>query len=121
MLVVEDDEAVRTLTVTVLKRAGYRVLAAGGAADAVRACDAHPGPVHLVLTDVVMPGLSGRELAEELRAKHPGLRVAFQSGYTADAVLRRGVRQDGEQFLQKPYTAARLAQFVRAALDAPAG
>jgi CheY-like chemotaxis protein len=117
VLVVEDEELVRRVTTRVLTRHGYTVLEAESAEAALAACDALPAPPDLVLTDVVMPGLSGRELAERLTARFPKLRVVLLSGYTADTVVRYGVADDRVTFLQKPYTPAGLAQFVRRVLD----
>jgi len=120
ILVVEDDEAVRALTTAVLVRQGYRVESAESGADALAACDRSPTPPDLVLTDVVMPGMSGRELAEALTARFPRLKVVFLSGYTADAVLRHGIEEERLTFLQKPYTADGLTRFVREVLDGTA-
>jgi PAS domain S-box-containing protein len=120
ILVVEDDESVRALTTAVLQRQGYRVEAAESGAAALAACDRLPAPPDLVLTDVVMPGMSGREVAERLTAKFPRLKVVFLSGYTADAVLRHGVEEERVAFLQKPYTPDTLARFVRDVLDGAA-
>jgi CheY-like chemotaxis protein len=119
--VVEDDDAVRALAAAVLVRQGYRVETAASGADALAACDRLPAPPDLVLTDVVMPGMSGRELAEALTARYPRLKVVFLSGYTADAVLRHGVEEERVAFLQKPYTPDGLARFVRAVLDGDPG
>jgi signal transduction histidine kinase len=117
ILVVEDDKAVRGLTTRVLERQGYTVISADGASAALAACEALPRPPDLVLTDVVMPGTSGRGLAETLARRYPGLKVVFLSGYTADAVLRHGIAQDRVAFLAKPYTAESLGRFVRDVLD----
>jgi PAS domain S-box-containing protein len=121
VLLVEDEGAVRQLAAHVLREAGYTVLEAGGADEALTAAGRHTGAVHLLLTDVVMPGRSGREVAERLRADRPGLRVVYMSGYTDDAVVRHGVLAADVRFLQKPFTAASLARKVRDALDAPGG
>jgi DNA-binding NarL/FixJ family response regulator len=77
----------------------------------------HPGPIHLLLTDVVMPGMGGRELAEGLRAIHSNLKVLYVSGYTDDAVVRHGIVEATDAFLQKPFTPLALARKVRAVLD----
>jgi CheY-like chemotaxis protein len=120
VLVVEDDPGVRELTCHVLRECGYSVLEADGAAEAVSRVERHTGPIHLVVTDVVMPGVSGRGLAEVLRADRPGLAVLFVSGYTDDEVVRRGVIQETAHFLQKPFTPSELARKVRAVLSASA-
>jgi two-component system cell cycle sensor histidine kinase/response regulator CckA len=121
VLLVEDEDGVRGLTRHVLQRAGYVVLEAANGRDAVRAAQGHAGPLHLLVTDVVMPGMSGREVADAVRPLHPGVRVLFTSGYTDDAVVRAGVREAEVAFLQKPYTPSALTAKVRAVLDAPAG
>ena len=120
VLVVEDDPAVRALTCHVLQACGYTVLEADGAGPASLAAERHDGPLHLLVTDVVMPGVSGPGVAEVLRALRPGLRVLFVSGYTDDEVVRRGVTQATAHFLHKPFTPADLARKVREVLDAPA-
>ena len=117
VLVVEDDASVRTLTTTILARHGYRVEAAENGAAALAACDRLSAPPDLLLTDVVMPGMSGRELADTLTSRYPRLMVVFLSGYTADHILRHGVEEDRMAFLQKPYTPDSLCRFVRGVLD----
>ena len=119
MLLVEDEEGVRRLARIGLELHGYTVLSATDGRDALRILDAHRGPLDLVLTDVVMPGLGGPALAEQLRARFPGLRVLFMSGYTDDAVVRHGLLHAEVHFLQKPYTPASLARKVRQVLDEP--
>ncbi len=120
VLVVEDDHAVRAIARTALTRQGHHVLTAGDAAEALAVARAHPGPIHLLLTDVVMPGMGGRELAERVVAERRGVRVLFMSGYTEDEVLHRGVSAEGMAFLPKPFTPEELASRVRAVLGAPA-
>lgn len=119
ILFAEDEDAVRTVTRAILERAGYRVIAAADGASALEASRALTEPVHLLLTDVVMPGMHGRELATAVQRERPGLRVLFASGYTDDAVLLRGVRVDEVPFLQKPFTPAQLLRKVRDVLQAP--
>ena len=117
ILVVEDQAEVRQVAESALRRRGYTVLSACGATDAEARIDAHPGVVHLLLTDVVMPESSGRDLAERLCRRHPHLRVLYMSGYTDDAVVRRGVLSREMAFLEKPFTAKGLLRAVRGVLD----
>jgi DNA-binding response OmpR family regulator len=119
VLLVEDDHAVQTIARAALTRRGYRVLTASNAAEALAITRAFPGPIHLLLTDVVMPGMGGRELAEHVVAERAGLRVLFMSGYTEDEVLHRGVSAEAMAFLPKPFTPETLSARVRAVLDAP--
>jgi PAS domain S-box-containing protein len=120
VLLVEDERLVRAYTGHVLRERGYQVLEAADGAEALKLCTEHPGPLHLLLTDVVLPRLSGRELAERTTALRPGLRVLYISGYTGDTVLRHGVIQEDVQFLAKPFTPKALAGKVREVLDSPA-
>jgi CheY-like chemotaxis protein len=119
VLLTEDADAVRKLVRRALEMQGYTVLEAGTGADAERALDAHPGPIHLLVTDVVMPDLNGRELANAVRARRPGVKVLYISGYTDDAVVRHGVSEAADAFLQKPFTPLSLARKVREVLDGP--
>ncbi len=121
VLLVEDDAGVRALACHVLAGCGYDVLEAAGGDEALRVAARHGGPIHLIVTDVVMPGAGGRAVAERVVARHPAARVLFVSGYTDDAVLRHGVLRDGVNFLQKPFTPVALAFKVREVLDAPPG
>jgi len=120
ILLVEDEPQVRELVLQVLKAQGYQVIWAMDGAHALTQAHKHSGPIHLLLTDVVMPGMSGRELAERLAGTHAGTRVLFMSGYTDDAVLRHGVSAPGTAFLQKPFALEQLLTLVRQLLDAPA-
>jgi CheY-like chemotaxis protein len=117
VLLVEDDAVVRKLAQVVLQQCGYVVLQAGDGACALEICGQHHGTIDLLLTDLVMPGLGGRVLAEKLTAQYPGLRVLFMSGYTDDAVIRHGVTEADVAFLQKPFTPAALACKVREVLN----
>jgi two-component system, cell cycle sensor histidine kinase and response regulator CckA len=117
VLLAEDRADVRRFTARVLRESGYEVLEAESGEAALAVARDHPGPVHLLLSDAVMPGMSGRILAERLRASRPETRVVFMSGYTDDAVLQRNVVESGLTFLQKPFTPLRLAAAVRSALD----
>ncbi|MGH7568425.1 MAG: response regulator [Gemmatimonadales bacterium] len=121
ILIAEDDPLVRTLARKVLEQAGYAVLVAAGGAEALRLAEEHPGPVDLLVTDVVMPGMNGRELMRQLVQRRPGVRVLYLSGYSDDAVERHGVLDPGTAFMQKPFTPAALAAKVRAVLYAGEG
>jgi len=120
ILLVEDEDTVRRLAKRLLERQGYTVLEAAGGQAACRLADEWGADFHLLLTDVVMPGMSGRELHRTLAAKRPGLRVLFMSGYTDDAIAHHGVLKEGTSLLQKPFTADSLNRKVREVLDAPA-
>jgi CheY-like chemotaxis protein len=118
---VEDEAVVRALARTTLQGCGYVVLEASGAEEATQLAQQHQGPIHLLLSDVVMPGLGGKKLAERLTALRPGIKVLFMSGYTDDSVLRHGVREKEVVLLQKPFTPVVLARTVRERLDPPLG
>jgi signal transduction histidine kinase/CheY-like chemotaxis protein len=117
VLLVEDDPALRALAARILTRAGYRVLEAGSPEEALAHSDAHEGTVHLLLTDVVMPGLNGREVAERIHVSRPATRVLYMSGYTDDEIMRRGIVAAETRFLQKPFSPEGLVRAVRDALD----
>jgi len=118
ILVVEDEPAVLALSQRALEAQGYVVLAASDATTALRLVERHGGTIHLLLTDVVMPGMSGRDLADQLAARRPGTRVLYMSGYPGDAVVQHGELQPGAAFLQKPFSPDGLARKVRDVLDA---
>jgi PAS domain S-box-containing protein len=120
ILLVEDEDLVRALTLRVLRQLGYTILSAARGEDALRLGTEHAGTIHLLLTDVVMPQMSGREVAERLLPLRPGMKVLYLSGYTDDAMVQHGVRESGMAFLAKPFTPAVLARKVREVLDAPA-
>jgi two-component system cell cycle sensor histidine kinase/response regulator CckA len=117
VLLVEDEEAVREVTALLLQTLGYRVLKASNGEEAMRFAEAGGEKIHLLMVDVVMPGLSGRQLAEVLQSRDPNLRVLFQSGYNDDAVLRCGIVGAEVAFLPKPFTLESLARKVREVLD----
>jgi CheY-like chemotaxis protein len=117
VLVVEDEDAVRELVRRTLARVGYRVLDAGNGQEATRVAERHDGPIHLLITDVVMPGMNGSELATELTRSRPDLEVIYISGYADSEVVRRGVRRDPERFLDKPFSSENLLRLARARLD----
>ncbi|MDX2122819.1 MAG: response regulator [Gemmatimonadota bacterium] len=119
VLLVEDEEAVRNLTRRVLEQHGYTVLSAPNGEIALELAEAREGVIHLLLTDVVMPGLSGPRLAEILVAERPGLRCLFMSGYAASALGSRHLQQGERSFLQKPFTSGQLLQRLRETLGAP--
>ena len=117
VLLVEDQDGVRRLFVRGLEQHGYQVLAASDGAAALRLEADHPGVVHLLITDVLMPGMSGRELADQVKARRPAIKVLYISGYTDDEVLRQGVVVARDAFLQKPFTPLTLLAKVREVLD----
>lgn len=117
ILLVEDEPGVRNLVRDTLKEDGYIVLEASNSAEALLLCEQHPGQIHLLFTDVVMPGLSGRQLAERLLPLRPELKILYMSGYTDDAIVRHGVLEPGVAFLHKPFTPQILARKVREVLD----
>ena len=117
VLLVEDAAAVRSVIHEALARQGYTVLEAPNGGEALAIAARHPGPIHLLLTDVVMPGLSGRQLADQLARGRPDTKVLYTSGYTNDAVVRHGVLESGIAYLQKPFTLDGLARKVREVLD----
>jgi PAS domain S-box-containing protein len=117
ILVVEDDAGVRKITCANLTQRGYSVLQAGNGAQAIEVALAYRGKIDLLLTDAVMPGMGGRQLADHLIASDPQLKVVFMSGYTDDVVLRNGVMQSDAGFLQKPFASNALLWKVRDALD----
>jgi CheY-like chemotaxis protein len=119
MLLVEDEAMVRVLAKSILQEKGYQVLEAANAAEAVRICELYEGSIHLMLTDVVMPGMSGRELAQQLAPEYPEMQVLYMSGYTDDAIVHHGVLDPNTPFLEKPFTPDALARKVREVLDAP--
>jgi CheY-like chemotaxis protein len=118
VLVVEDEPALRKLVTSVLRSSGYEVLEAANMEDAVRAGDAHSTEVRLLLTDVVMPGGNGRQLASLLSNRHADLKVLFMSGYSEHVLLEKTLAESSTSFLQKPFTPAQLLRKVRDVLDA---
>ncbi|MGH7374162.1 MAG: PAS domain S-box protein [Candidatus Rokuibacteriota bacterium] len=119
VLLVEDEPEVRDLAREILEGSGYTVLQACDPLEAVLMAEQHPGPIHLLLTDVIMPRQSGRALVERLRPLRPEMQVLYMSGYTNEAIVRHGVLDPDTLFIQKPFTPATLAHKVRAALDRP--
>jgi len=117
VLLVEDDEHLRGLTLRILQSRGYQIITATDGRDALRRAKEHEGAIHLMLSDVVMPGMSGRVLSEQLCALRPMLKVLFMSGYTDDDVMRRGILDRRTAFLEKPFTPEQLVGKVRDVLD----
>ncbi len=117
VLLVEDDEMVRHLVRETLVRAGYKVMDTSDPLEARRLSESYRGPIHLLITDVVMPKVSGRELAEELAARRGSMKVLYMSGYTDNAIVNTGILQKKVAFLQKPFTPAALTEKVRDILD----
>ena len=113
---VEDEDSVRKLGRTILEASGYVVLDARNGREGLALCENHPGPIDLLVTDVVMPELGGCELAQGARKLRPGIKVIFLSGHTQDVVLKEGVKK-GTAFLRKPFSPVELAQKVREVLD----
>jgi two-component system cell cycle sensor histidine kinase/response regulator CckA len=118
VLIVEDEDAVRMLLRMTLESNGYQVLIAASGPDAIELSDLYHGEIHLLVTDVIMPEMGGRELAENIRSRRKEINVLYVSGYTDDAVVRHGVISSAESFLQKPFTPLVLLRKVRSILDA---
>jgi signal transduction histidine kinase/ActR/RegA family two-component response regulator len=119
VLVAEDEQAVRELVRSMLVMGGYRVIVAASGEEALTVADRYDGPIHLLLSDVVMPGINGRELAERLVKRRPTIRTMFMTGYTDDAVVRHGVRGGAVTLVPKPFTRQDLLAAVRRVLDSP--
>jgi two-component system, cell cycle sensor histidine kinase and response regulator CckA len=117
ILLVEDEEGVRRLARAELEARGYMVLEAANCEEALARSARHQGPIHLLLTDVVMPDGSGRVVAERLTAERPAMRVLYMSGYTDSVMLHHGIAETGLPFLQKPFTTGSLAHKVRQVID----
>lgn len=117
ILLVEDDEAVRSVTRRALNRFGYSVIAADGGREAVKVAAEYPDEIHLLLTDIMMPGMNGVEVAERIIELYPEIRVFYMSGYADNDLVRQGLLKPGARFLQKPFTPHELAERVRAILD----
>jgi len=117
ILLVEDEKAVRVTTMVFLEQLGYRVLAAESPAEALRRADSYAGPIHLLVTDVVMPGMSGGVLAAKLAETRPGMKCLYISGYTADEIRRRSLWDSNTAFLTKPFSRDAIARKVREVLD----
>jgi CheY-like chemotaxis protein len=121
LLLVEDETPVRELSRDILTGQGYLVLTAKDGVEALEIAQRHQGPIHLLLTDVVMPRLGGRALADHLHTSRPEMRVLYTSGYTDDAIVHHGVLDEGVHFLSKPYDLEELARKVREVLSSEGG
>jgi CheY-like chemotaxis protein len=117
ILLVEDEKEVLKLASRILKEQGYRILEAATGEEALKICKENKGPFHLLLTDVVMPQMSGRQLKERLGQVGQGFKVLYMSGYTDNAIVHHGVLEKGTNFIQKPFTLEGLARKVREVLD----
>jgi two-component system cell cycle sensor histidine kinase/response regulator CckA len=117
ILLVEDEDVVRGLARKILEHAGYNVIEAMRGEEAIRLCAEGAQSIDLLLTDVVMPGISGKEVADRLSELLPGLKVLFMSGYTDEAIVHHGVLDSNVEFIEKPFTPAALAKRVRNVLD----
>ena len=120
VLVVDDEPAVRVVTKRILQRSGYAVLDAPGGVEALDTLREHPGPIHLLLTDVIMPEMNGREVAQRVREQRPGIRVVYMSAYSPEAIAHDGLLDEGAAFVRKPFESGLLLQTVRRALDTAA-
>ncbi|GBC62115.1 hypothetical protein DENIS_3078 [Desulfonema ishimotonii] len=117
ILLVEDETAVLRMTAIILERLGYTVLSTPSPTEAIRICESHSGKIHMIITDVVMPEMSGRDLAKKLLRLHPKLKCLFMSGYTANVIAHHGVLDEGIQFINKPFSKRDLSVRIREVLD----
>jgi two-component system cell cycle sensor histidine kinase/response regulator CckA len=119
ILVADDQRGIRAVIRAALIRYGYTVLLASDGVEALRIVSEHADPIHLLLTDVVMPAMSGCELVSRMRHTHPNVKVLYTSGYTDDAIVRHGILEPDAQFLEKPFTPQALVKRIREVLDTP--
>jgi len=117
ILLVEDEEQILSLFKESLEDYGYRVLAAMQSEDALTLCEEHQGPIHLLVTDVVMPTMNGKELGDRIEKLKPGIKILYMSGYTNDIITHRGILTDGVNFIQKPFMVRDLARRLREVLE----
>ena len=117
ILLVEDEPAILEMTTMMLERLGYQVVAAGAPKEAIHLVQEHAGEIHLVVTDVVMPEINGRDLCENILSIHPNLKCLFMSGYSTSIIAHHGVLDEGVNFIHKPFSMEQLAAKVREALD----
>jgi two-component system, cell cycle sensor histidine kinase and response regulator CckA len=113
VLVVDGNPDVRSIAVDILEHLGYLVLQAGNGSEAIQVVTSHPGKIDILLTDLIMPGMGGRELSEKIHELRPQVRILFMSGYSEDEELQRQVREDGVAFIQKPFTHTELREKIR--------
>jgi CheY-like chemotaxis protein len=118
VLLVEDEKGVRAITARSLEQLGYSVLTAEAPDEAIRMVERHAGTIHMLITDVIMPGMSGRDLAIKLAETRPGMKTLYISGYTASVISQRGILEENVHFLPKPFTREALARKMRDVLDA---
>ena len=117
VLIVEDEKDVRNLVCEILKLQGYNILESAHGDSALNICKKYDKPIHLILTDVVMPHISGSRLVELIKPIHPEMKTLYMSGYTDNAVVIKGILKPGDQFIQKPFTPVDLARKIRGILD----
>jgi DNA-binding NtrC family response regulator len=117
ILLVEDEPAILAIAAEILRRQGYSVLTAISPDEAIKLANEHAGNISLLLTDVIMPEMNGRDLAQKLLSLYPQLKRVFMSGYTSDIITHHGVLDEGVHFIQKPFSITSLAAMVREALD----
>ncbi len=117
ILLVEDESAILRMTAMMLQREGYTVVSAGTPGEAIRLANEHAGTIHLLMSDVVMPEMNGRELAKSILSLYPDMKCLFMSGYTADVIAHRGVLDESVNFIQKPFSRKELAGKLREVLD----
>ena len=117
ILLVEDDDQVREVLAEILKELGYLVIHASESAEATKVSNKFKDKIHLLLTDLILPGLNGRELSEQLAEKREDMKVLFISGYSDDVIAKHGMIDEGLSFLQKPFTAASLGKKIREVLE----
>jgi DNA-binding NtrC family response regulator len=117
ILLVEDETAILKMTTIMLKRLGYTLISASGPGEALRLCRSFSGEIDMLMTDVVMPEMSGRDLADKLLRHYPNLKCLYMSGYTADVIAHHGVLDEGIQFINKPFSRQDLARKIREVLE----
>ncbi|MBF0232690.1 MAG: response regulator, partial [Desulfamplus sp.] len=117
ILLVEDEPAILKMTRMMLEKKGYMLISAATPWEALEKADTHSGTIDLLMTDVVMPEMNGRDLAKKITVLYPGIRLLFMSGYTADVIVRKGVLDEGVEFIQKPFSMTEMTIKVREVLD----